>query len=375
VTAAAAGLLAAALLPASAGATTAARPKPTTTTSSTTSTTIATTQACQDSADTAIRFSLTVEGEAANGFYALPDTSPTGLVVFSHGYGHSSYSWQEHLRRTAAELDVIAVAMDYRGITFLSTEKAPGIPDTRGWNVSAGAEDGIAAAQYFEDECNITGTIVNYGVSMGGNTSGLMAAAGATRSTGDPLFDYWIDIEGANAVAETYTGARILAPFNAFAANAQTDIEAEMGGTFEARTSTYLEWSNITRADDMKAAGLKGVVLVHGVDDGLVTYDQSVTMRALLNAAGIPTHMFTVTLKSPESERETTATGYIGGAIDPTYRSPLAGHASEMSTTHIVSVLGFERLAAIYAGTKPDCTREYVVDGELGQLPPADIPC
>lgn len=356
---------------------TAARPKPTTTTSSSTSTTSTTipAQACQDTADTAIRFSLTVGGQAANGFYALPDTAPTGLVVFSHGYGHSSYSWQHHLRRVAADHDVIAIAMDYRGITFLSTEKAPGIPDTRGWNVSAGAEDGIAAAQYFEDECNVTGTIVNYGVSMGGNTSGLMAAAGATRSTGAPLFDYWIDIEGANVVAETYTGARILAPVNAFARNAQADIEAEMGGTFEQRTATYLEKSNVTRVQDMKAAGLKGVVLVHGVDDGLVTHDQSVTMRAALNAVGIPTHMFTVTLKSPESERETTATGYIGGAVDPTYRSPLAGHASEMSTTHIVSVLGFERLAAIFAGNKPDCTREYVVDGELGQVPPTEIAC
>lgn len=332
-------------------------------------------QACTDTADTAIRFSLPVAGETAEGFYALPDTTPTGLVVFSHGYGHSSYSWQHHLRRVAAELDVITVAMDYRGITFLSTEKAPGIPDTRGWNVSAGAEDGIAAAQYFEDECDITGTIVNYGVSMGGNTSGLMAAAGATRSTGSPLFDYWIDIEGANVVAETYTGARILAPVNTFAANAQADIEAEMGGTFEARTATYLERSNVTRVDDMKAAGLKGVILVHGVDDGLVTYDQSVSMRAALNAGGIPTQMFTVTLKSPQSERETTATGYIGSVVDPTYRSPLAGHASEMSTTHIVSVTGFERLSALFAGQTPDCTREHVVDGELAATIPAPAPC
>ncbi len=352
--------------------------KPTTTssTSSTTTTTTIPSQACTDATDTATRFSLTVDGEQADGFYALPDTAPTGLVVFSHGYGHSSYSWQHHLRRVAADLDVVTVAMDYRGITFLSTEKAPGIPDTRGWNVTKGAEDGIAAAQYFQDECSITGTIVNYGVSMGGNTSGLMAAAGAKRADGTtPLFDYWVDIEGANAVAETYTGARILAPFNAFARNAQADIEAEMGGTFEQQTATYLNRSNVTRAADMKAAGLKGVVLVHGVDDGLVTYDQSATMRAVLNANGIPTQTFTVTFKSPQSERETTATGYIGGQVDPQYRSPLAGHASEMSMTHIVSVLGFERLTAIYNGSAPDCTRETVVDGERGSVPPHELPC
>lgn len=330
---------------------------------------------CKDHQDTAIRFTIPVNGQDANGFYALPDVKPVGLVVFSHGYGHSSYSWQHHLRRVAAELDVIAVAMDYRGLTFLSSEKAPGIPDTRGWNVSAGAEDGIAAAKHFEGSCNTIDTIVNYGVSMGANTAGLMAAAGATRTGGAPLFDYWIDIEGAVNVSETYTGARILAPFNAFAAQAQTDIEAEMGGTFETRTATYLERSVVTRVGDMKAAGLKGVVLVHGIDDGLVTHDQSVQMRALLNGVGIPTQMFTVALRDAQSERETTLTGYVGGQLDPNYTSPLVGHASEMSTTHLVSVTGFQRLTALFGGQAPDCTREHLVDGQLGTTVPTPSSC
>src|SRR5687768_730271 len=214
---------------------------------------------CKDHTDTAVRFTIPVNGQSADGFYALPANKPVGLVVFSHGYGHSSYSWQHHLRRVAAELDVIAVAMDYRGITFLPTEKAPGIPDTRGWDVTAGAQDGVAAAQHFEAGCTTIDTIVNYGVSMGGNTSGLMAAANADRADGSPLFDYWIDIEGAVNVSETYTGARILAPVNAFAAQAQADIEAEMGGTFEQRPATYLEKSVVTRVFDMKASGLKEI--------------------------------------------------------------------------------------------------------------------
>jgi pimeloyl-ACP methyl ester carboxylesterase len=330
---------------------------------------------CKDHQDTAIRFTIPVNGQNADGFYALPDDKPVGLVVFSHGYGHSSYSWQHHLRRVAAELDVIAVAMDYRGITFLSTEKAPGIPDTRGWNVSAGAEDGIAAAQYFESNCNTIDTIVNYGVSMGGNTSGLMAAADADRSDGSPLFDYWIDIEGAANVTETYTGARILAPVNAFAAGAQADIEAEMGGTFEQRPLTYLNESVVTRVADMRASGLKGVILVHGVDDGLVTHDQSVQMRAALNVVGIPTQMFTVALRDAQSERETTLTGYLGNELDPNYTSPLVGHASEMSTTHLVSVTGFQRLTALFGGQTPDCLREHVVDGQLGTTIPSPSAC
>ncbi len=330
------------------------------------------TVACQDTTDTATRFTISVNGENADGFYALPDQAPEGLVVFSHGYGHSSYSWQHHLRRVADELDVITVAMDYRGIDFLSTYKAPGIPDTRGWDVHKGAEDGIAAAQYFEADCDLD-TIVNYGVSMGGNTSGLMAAANADREDGSPLFDYWVDIEGASNVSETYTGARILAPVNTFALQAEEDIRAEMGGTFEEQPATYLESSVVTRAPDMRTSGLKGVVLVHGVDDGLVTYDQSVQMKAALRAVGIKTQTFTVLLKSDESERETTLTGYLGSQLDPNYRSPLAGHASEMSTTHIVSVTGFERLAAIFDGDVPTCTGEYVVDGQVGSPPPATL--
>lgn len=331
------------------------------------------TQSCIDNDDTAVALSLTVSGETATGHYSLPNSAPQGLVVFSHGYGHSSHSWKHHLRRVAAELDVIAVAMDYRGIEFLTTEKAPGVPDTLGWDVTKGAEDGIAAAQWFDDHCNIHGPYVNYGVSMGGNTSGLMAATDADRSNGDPLFDFWIDIEGAANVTETYTGARILAPFNAFAAQAQSDIETEMGGTFEQRPATYLEKSVVTRTLDMKRAGLKGVVLVHGVDDGLVTYDQSRQMQAALRAVGIDAQMNTVLLKSDESERETTLTGYLGTQLDPTYRSPLAGHASEMSTTHIVSVTGFVRLAEIFQGRPPTCTQEYVVDGQLGTPPPATV--
>lgn len=330
---------------------------------------------CHDNNDTAIRFSVTVDGETAEGFYALPDDHPVGLVVFSHGYGHSSYSWQHHLRRVADELGVIALAMDYRGLTFLSTEKAPGIPDTRGWNVTTGAADGIAAAQWFEDRCNTIETIVNYGVSMGGNTSGLMAAAGATRDDGSDLFDYWIDVEGAVNVTETYLAARAAAPANAFAAQAQTDIEAEMGGPVESQPAEYLERTVVTHAGGMKAAGLKGVILVHGVDDGLVTHDQSAQMRAVLNAVGIPTQMFTVTLRSPESEQETTLTGHVGTEIDPDYTSPLAGHASEMSTTHIVSVTGFARLSALFGGQTPDCTREHVVDGQLATTVPTPTAC
>ncbi|HEV7886704.1 MAG TPA: prolyl oligopeptidase family serine peptidase [Acidimicrobiales bacterium] len=316
---------------------------------------------CTDTDPGAVHFTLPVAGGTAEGFYAVPDTNPVGIVVFSHGYGHSSYSWQEHAARVAASLHVIAIAMDGRGLTFLPTFKKPGVPDTAGWPVKEAAEDGIAAAQLFQATCSTATTIVNYGVSLGGNTSGIMAAAGAKRADGTtPLFDWWIDIEGVNNLIETYMEARVALP------SAAAAIEAQTGGPLESHPDEFRARTNVLHASDMKAAGLKGVVLVQGVDDGLVPYNQSQEMFAALTAARIPTQYFTVTLKSDESERETTLSGAVANNVQPGYRSPLAGHASEMSTTHIVSKLGFQRLDAVFAGNPPACTKVAWVDGQVG---------
>ncbi|MDQ1443583.1 MAG: hypothetical protein QOI20_47 [Acidimicrobiaceae bacterium] len=323
---------------------------------------------CTDTVDRAVEFSIPVPGDdrLAHGFYAVPDSAPVGMVVFSHGYGHSSYSWQQHVARVARDLHVVTIAMDGRDLHILSTEKAPGIPNTAGWPVTSAAADGITAAKLFQAACPTIGTIVNYGVSLGGNTSGIMAASGATRIDGTPLFDWWVDIEGVNNLIETYFEARGASPA------AQADIEEETGGSFESDPAPFQARTNVLHTQDMKAAGLKGVVLVQGVDDGLVPYNQSQEMFDALNAVGIPTQYFTVTLKSDQSEAETTLSGTVGKKVDPSYRSPLAGHTSEMSTTHIVSLTGFDRLDAIFAGHPPACTRLAVVDGQVGSTPNVD---
>lgn len=324
---------------------------------------------CTDEVDTAVRFGITVDDDArlAEGFYAVPQTDPVGMVVFSHGYGHSSYSWQEHAARVAQELNVVAIAMDGRDLAILDTFKRPGIPNAAGWPVKSAAEDGIAAAQAFEAACASIDTIVNYGVSMGGNTSGIMAASGAKRADGaTPLFDWWVDVEGVNNLIETYMEARGADPGAAGA------IEAETGGPIEEAQDAYIQRTNVLRVQDMKDAGLKGVVLVHGVDDGLVPHNQGHEMFDALTAVGIPAQFFVVTLKSDESERETSLTGHALGLVDPEYRSPAAGHASELSTTHIVGVTGFERLTAIFNGAPPACTRIAVVDGQVGSTPLVD---
>lgn len=50
-------------------------------------------------------------------------------------------------------------------------------------------------------------------------------------------------------------------------------------------------------------------------------------------------------------------------------RSPLSGHASEASNTHIVMVTAFSQMAAIFGGTVPGPYNDYFVDGEAGTFP------
>lgn len=328
---------------------------------------------CTDGADQALPLNLKVNGENATGLYGMPAATPKGLVVFAHGYGHTSQSWAHHIRRVANDLGVVAVAMDYRGLKINPDSNGDGLPESRGWNARAGAEDLVAAAQHFERLCPSIETITIFGVSMGANMSGLAVAnaAEARRSDGSPLFDYWFDVEGAVNVIETYAGARVLAPFNETAKNAQEDIEAETGGPIEAKPDAYVDRAVVSHIDEIKASGIKGVVLIHGLDDGLVPYNQSREMWSLLLGAQIPFDFYTVGRRSPESEQETTATGYVGGQLDPDYKSPLAGHASEKSTTHIIMVTAFERLAALMKdGEAPGMYREFFVDGELGTFGP-----
>lgn len=330
---------------------------------------------CTDRADGARELTIQVEGQPATGRFALPRKSPKTLVVFAHGYGHTSASWADHMSNAANKHGVAAVAMDYRGAQISPDSNDDGLPESRGWNVMAGAEDSIAAAKLVDTRCESIKRIVIMGVSMGGNSSGLaVALAGARdvrKSDGSPLFDFWFDVEGATNVIETYTAARAAAPANATAKNAQQDIEAETGGTLEAEPDAYRARTVVARMDDVEAARLDGAVVVHGLDDGLVPYNQGREMASLLAGSSIPTNMITIALKSEESERETTLSGHVLGNLDPDYRSPLAGHASEKSKTHIVMVTAFERLWDLLEGNEPTGYSETLVSGDFGgSIPP-----
>src|SRR5438105_1756053 len=247
---------------------------------------------CTGDPTAAHRLDLTIDGTPTYGYYAVPAKHPKGMVAFAHGYGRNAAESQEKLTQTAQRDGVIAFVMDDR-----FNDDA----NQRGWRVAEGAEDTIFVAHLFDAACPRLGTNVIYGVSMGGNTSGLAAAGRAVRTDRRPMFDYWFDIEGATNVIETYLEATAVAPSgNAYAAGAAEDIAKEMGGPLGPDTAgAYASHAVVTRAEDIKASGIKGVVLVHGVDDGLVPYDQSREMQARLRQVGIPTDFFTAGTRGP----------------------------------------------------------------------------
>ena len=320
-----------------------------------------TTVACQGNPGTFSLLHYTSGGQTAKALFAVPSRRPVGIVVFDHGYSHTMYSWVRHIERTARQLGVIAVVPDYRG--QVDDLKAQPLPSSRGWRVAEGAVDTNTVAQLFDKAClKGKGHNVLYSVSMGGNTAGLALAAKPKRAGGTPLWDEWVDVEGAANVLETYQGARALAGVNTFANHAQADIEAEMGGTPETAMQTYLDRTVVNRVDDIKASGLKGVVIVHGVVDGLVTHDISRQLQVRLRAIGVPVDVTSFLTHSAGSEPGTTIDGYA-----PTGQtSPFAGHASEVSETHDVGRMGFAKLAEVYRGLRYRCG-ERVIDGVSGQ--------
>ena len=323
---------------------------------------------CRDDEDGVRPLRLGVDGETAFGRYAVPRGRPTGLVIFAHGFGHTSLSWAGHMR-SAARHGLIAAAMDYRGLQITPDDDGDGLPQSRGWPAIAGAEDSIAAARTLQAHCGIR-TVTIMGVSMGGNMSGLALAIagerGITRGDGvTPLFDYWIDVEGAVNMTETYAAARLAGPANETAAHAKVDIEAETGGSLEQYPDEYRRRTVVARVGDIQSSGVQGVIAIHGLDDGLVPYNQSRELVAEAREAGLPTEMITIGRRDEDSEQETTLTGHAAGAVYPDYISPLSGHASEKSTTHIVMQTALNRLWRLMAGSPP-------VEGEClvnGQVP------
>jgi pimeloyl-ACP methyl ester carboxylesterase len=311
------------------------------------------------------------------GHYALPKTKhPTTLVVMFHGYGNTSNSWVCHLLDAAQNHDAVAVAMDYRGTGWTGP-----VSDHRGWFVREGAQDSIFAARYFLNRFHSIRNVEAFGISMGGNASGLAVAAAAKRpGTNTPLFDYWVNVEGATSMVETYLEAEAVgATGSAFAKNAVADMEKECGGSLASQPACYQDLTVLSHIQDIAASGIKGIVDVQGIDDGLVGHNQSEEFTWAARALGIPTDYY-VALRRNDWQNTASAgpeggTTLSGTALGPvfsgagqTYAAPLAGHGWEGSDTQIVIATGFAKLWAIVDHNQVPANHQYLVDGDLGTI-------
>ncbi len=307
-------------------------------------------------------------GAGQYGYYVLPSSAPKGIVALEHGYQQTAYSMVPLLEQISSDDGVIALAMD----NTATSDDGPGASASRGWRVQEGAADAIAVTKAFDGRCDTGPTpFVNtlFGESMGGETSGIAAATGATRADGEPLFEYWIDASGVANLTETFLEASTIAPADDYAAEAVADIEAETGGTPLQEPQAYVDDSPVFLALGMKSSGILGAVVVHAVMDGLVTSDEGDQMLAALQAAGIPTDFYTAVFQEP-GVTSPTLDGDLLGLVDPGYTSPFAGHVNG-----IVMDTALSALEALYQkDAAPSGLSVTVSDGELGTIPLLSVP-
>jgi hypothetical protein len=273
------------------------------------------------------------------------DAAPTTLVVILHGYGHQAESHRAYMQ-TLADRGVLALAMDYRG-------------PQDGFPLAAGAADTLQAVHQLLAANPGVEDVYLYSVSMGTAVAPMVLAA--LPGT----FDAWVIGEGLSALAETWAGATALSPSgNPTAVRAAKAIEEETGGTPATAPLEYVKRSAAYRVGEY--VGLeKGVLLTHGLNDGLVPYDQGREMVGALRAHGFHADFYTV-VRGDAGEEGTTLSGYtpLGGL-------GLAGHGTESVRSHTLTGLTLSLLDRLVDGDANvlPADREFIVDGGAGTLP------
>jgi hypothetical protein len=189
--------------------------------------------------------------------------------------------------------------------------------------------------------------VVLAGYSIGGTYSGNTLMKKPKRTNGKPLFDWYVGMEAIEDIFGEFQLAKAL-PNDAFIQGAVADAKAELGGTIDEKPAAYHAVNPIEHVDKIKASGLRGAFLVHGVDDGLVPYQQSVDMTKALRDAGIKTDFWTARKRRPGDEPDTTLSGRFGTP------SGDSGHASDTAIKHLVPSTGLRIIHdLVVSGKRP----------------------
>lgn len=298
-------------------------------------------------AATSERYAITVDGETALGWLGLPTTTtPTKLLVFGHGCcGKPDQSGM--VRAYADAYGAVTVAMDYRG---------PGR-----WDVMKGHRDLVAATGDLQARFpSITRTVI-WGISMGGETTGMAVAARPD------LYDYWVDTFGVTDLFQEFAA---LGAYPGISPNANDTanptgswIVEQTGGTPATAHQAYLDRSPAYQADRMK--GITRAYLSHGVGDLIVQYTQSRLMYTNLVANGVPVSLTTVLTRGGAVQGP-----FVPNATVPAIPTPYALSAHDGSAIQYSN----ETVHHLLSGGEPDAgvaAREWVVDATTGQRVPA----
>ncbi len=276
---------------------------------------------------------LRVQGEVAHGLVARPNSTPRAVIVLLHGYGHSAEDHRAHLDAFVAA-GLAAVAMDYRHAEA-------------GFPLRAGADDTIAGAATVAAEYPDAPRIL-LSVSMGTAVAAMVLAE-------QPIYDYWVDAEGLANLAEEWAAAAGTAAVLPFSAQAKREMEAECGGPPATARACYNERSAALRASEY--AHLRGAIVIHAVNDGVVPFTQAPETVTALRDAGIPTDFRAVLRGEPGGEGTTATLVPVDG---------LAGHASEDNDAHTITRLAIATTIDLATGAiEPPADRDDVVDREL----------
>jgi len=152
-------------------------------------------RACNRTPPAPLPISLEGERRDAKGSTCCRRARRALLVVFGHGYSYNiGRVARPHAPDRQGRWDAVGT-MKLSRVEGLPKDSS-GFERSRGWPVKAGRRPGRGRA-YFDAARGPFERIILAGVSMGGNASGLAAAAHAQRIDGGPLFDYWVGIEGA----------------------------------------------------------------------------------------------------------------------------------------------------------------------------------
>lgn len=207
--------------------------------------------------------------------------------------------------------------------------------------------------------------VVVFGISGGFPAVTLLLTEGWTKPDCSPLVDVLFDVEGVSSLVDTYAEARAAYAAVPAAGEAVLEIEAECGAP--AALDCLAARSLVANGADADLQ-LDGAAVFHGINDGLVPFNQGVEAAAVLEAR-TPTS-FTILLRNDPAQRDdkdTQATEYVSGPAGLP-DAPLSGHASEDDADHVLVRVAQAELLALLDGTDAPAAGVHVVDGAIGAL-------